>query len=606
MKMFLSLLLLFSASFSQAAFNDRDLQTYRLFLKESGGNDTITLQPPVLGASYTLTLPVDDGNSNECLKTNGSGVLSWSACAGSSATTALDNLASTAVNADIIPDSDQDTNLGSSSLSWLTTFTRNVKFQGSTSGELTFGVPATVSSYSLLMPSAQGGSNTYLKNDGSGNLSWSSASASPLTTKGDLWGYSSVDARVPVGSNDQYLASESTATLGVEYRTFRLSPDTAENYSLSQNTNSGAHTWAFTLKDSSNGSLSSTNFAKFAFRNDGSGAATSASTTYSAVTVTTGITLTIPSGATLGHENAREHIVYVLLINNSGTAELAVTSTLPAQDTIISTTAIDSASDSDSGIYSTAARTNVAFRLLNYYNSTQTTAGTWDSTPTNNAGSTKNLVKAPVPQSYLSGSNSYTAPLGTAYLIVELYGAGAGGGPSGTSGTGGTPTSGGNTVFGPATANGGGASGTTAGSNSTGGTGGSFTVNAPAVMIGGGAGGDGHMNIYGPTTTATGGGVGGSNCAGGAGGAAEAGNGGAGKTNTGGGGSGGGTTAGVLAYPGTGGGAGACIRILYPNPGRTSFTANVGVHGNGGTTGTGGFAGGNGADGAIYILAVPQ
>jgi len=38
---------------------------------------TITLQPPVLGASYTLTLPVDDGNAGEFLITDGTGILSW-------------------------------------------------------------------------------------------------------------------------------------------------------------------------------------------------------------------------------------------------------------------------------------------------------------------------------------------------------------------------------------------------------------------------------------------------------------------------------------------------------------------------------------------------
>lgn len=42
------------------------------------GTNTITIQAPTgLGANYTLTLPTDDGNSNQVLTTNGSGVLSW-------------------------------------------------------------------------------------------------------------------------------------------------------------------------------------------------------------------------------------------------------------------------------------------------------------------------------------------------------------------------------------------------------------------------------------------------------------------------------------------------------------------------------------------------
>ena len=44
----------------------------------------ITIQSPVhsSGAAYTLTLPVDDGNANELLKTDGAGVLSWAVDSG--------------------------------------------------------------------------------------------------------------------------------------------------------------------------------------------------------------------------------------------------------------------------------------------------------------------------------------------------------------------------------------------------------------------------------------------------------------------------------------------------------------------------------------------
>lgn len=48
---------------------------------------TITIQPAAAAGTYTLTLPTSDGNSNEFLQTNGSGVLSWSA-AGSGTVTA--------------------------------------------------------------------------------------------------------------------------------------------------------------------------------------------------------------------------------------------------------------------------------------------------------------------------------------------------------------------------------------------------------------------------------------------------------------------------------------------------------------------------------------
>lgn len=47
----------------------------------------------------------------------------------------------------------------------------------------------------------------------------SGGSTSPLTTKGDLWGYSTLDARVPVGANLTVLTGDSTAALGVSYKT---------------------------------------------------------------------------------------------------------------------------------------------------------------------------------------------------------------------------------------------------------------------------------------------------------------------------------------------------------------------------------------------------
>lgn len=49
----------------------------------------------------------------------------------------------------------------------------NIRMNGSTSGYLDIKVPATVTSYDLTLPSAQGGADQVLKNDGSGNLSWS-------------------------------------------------------------------------------------------------------------------------------------------------------------------------------------------------------------------------------------------------------------------------------------------------------------------------------------------------------------------------------------------------------------------------------------------------
>ena len=45
------------------------------------------------------------------------------------------------------------------------------------------------------------------------------SSVSPLTTKGDLYGFSTTNARVAVGTNGQYLAADSTAATGVAWVT---------------------------------------------------------------------------------------------------------------------------------------------------------------------------------------------------------------------------------------------------------------------------------------------------------------------------------------------------------------------------------------------------
>lgn len=54
---------------------------------------------------------------------------------------------------------------------------------------------------------------TYVTPAGGAGLS------SPLTTKGDLWGFTTIEARVPVGTNGQVLTADSTQTPGVRWAT---------------------------------------------------------------------------------------------------------------------------------------------------------------------------------------------------------------------------------------------------------------------------------------------------------------------------------------------------------------------------------------------------
>lgn len=91
--------------------------------------------------------------------------------------------------------------------------------------------------------------------------------------------------------------------------------------------------------------------------------------------------LTIPANATLGTINNVQSDIALLILNNSGTLEYAVTNLSGGTDLsetgVISTTAISAAATSSTVIYSTTVRTNVSYRLVGIYRSTQATAGQW-------------------------------------------------------------------------------------------------------------------------------------------------------------------------------------------------------------------------------------
>ena len=76
---------------------------------------------------------------------------------------------------------------------------------------------------------------------------WVSAGiSSPLTTKGDLWGYDTAGNRIPVGSNNQVLTADSTQALGVKWAT----PVIGSMTLLSTTTLSGASTTVSSISQS--------------------------------------------------------------------------------------------------------------------------------------------------------------------------------------------------------------------------------------------------------------------------------------------------------------------------------------------------------------------
>jgi len=103
--------------------------------------------------------------------------------------------------------------------------------------------------------------------------------------------------------------------------------------------------------------------------------------------VSSAISMTVSSGSTLGTVSAQQSRIVVLALDNAGTVELAVVNISGGNDLtetgLISTTAEGGAgaADSASTIYSTTARSSVAYRVVGYVESTQATAGTWATAP---------------------------------------------------------------------------------------------------------------------------------------------------------------------------------------------------------------------------------
>ena len=106
---------------------------------------------------------------------------------------------------------------------------------------------------------------------------------SPLTTKGDVWGYSTLDARIPVGANNTVLTADSAQALGVKWAT----PSTGGTYS----------TWTPIIKQNA-----------------------------------TSIALTVNSGATFANYTQvgkLTHAQFFVSMTGTGSANLYVTGNLP-------------------------------------------------------------------------------------------------------------------------------------------------------------------------------------------------------------------------------------------------------------------------------------
>jgi hypothetical protein len=317
--------------------------------------------------------------------------------------------------------------------------------------------------------------------------------------------------------------------------------------------------------------------------------------------VTSALSVVVPSGATLGHASATASYIYVYAIDNAGTVELAVSSIYKDELTLHNTTAISSSSDAD-GFYSTSARTGVAVRLIGKLAVTEATAGTWatNASQVDVVGGALGVKGIPsvitITRLTTPGSGTYTTPYGCKSIRIRMVGAGGGGGGGGTIATVTNGTAGGHTIFDGVTAGGGG--GGTTGMANGGPTAGLESRHVLIFNVRGSRGGGftaNHLtNFYLP------GGNGGASVLGGAGTGNTNSAGSAADNPSGSGGGGGGSDAVSGCYGMGGGAAGAYLEFIINNPAPT-YSYTVGLYGGGGAGGTSGYAGGDGSNGIIIV-----
>ncbi len=144
-----------------------------------------------------------------------------------------------------------------------------------------------------------------------------------------------------------------------------------ENLGLSVTMAANAAT--ITLLTAAGGTPSGGSPVKVGFRDP-----TSTIGTYSIISVTGALTTVLSNTDSGGTIDAVMGRIYIFLIDNSGTAELAwAGSNLFNENNVVTTTTSGGASVLYNVMYSTTGRTGVPFRYIGYFESTQSTAGVW-------------------------------------------------------------------------------------------------------------------------------------------------------------------------------------------------------------------------------------
>jgi hypothetical protein len=198
-----------------------------------------------------------------------------------------------------------------------------------------------------------------------------------LTTAGDLLAYDGLQpSRFIGGVNGESLHYNSSVATGFN---LQWAPEVVPmvNMGFSASVAANALTITFTQAD---GVSSPNNSSFIRYR---SATLTSGQVGSELVTSADTISITIPSGATLGQPNSYTGYIYVYSLNGSGQNNgICVSTQAFACDGYINTTAISSVATSATTMYANSNYTSVVCTYIGKLLAPQTTAGTWATAPT--------------------------------------------------------------------------------------------------------------------------------------------------------------------------------------------------------------------------------
>ena len=216
-------------------------------------------------------------------------------------------------------------------------------------------------------------------NGGTGQTTAAAAfnALSPMTTGGDLiyGGSSGVGTRLANGSAGQYLTSAGGTSPPVWANSLSSSLELT-NLAIEGIASANAYTISLKQASLSNPSTGAS-AVKYGIRST-----TATTGSYTQQSVTSALSITIPSGATMGMASGVAGYLYVYTLDYDNTPKVCVSGALMKdQGSMQTTVAIDTASDAGDTIYCDAAYTK-PIRLVGRILISEATAGTWASEET--------------------------------------------------------------------------------------------------------------------------------------------------------------------------------------------------------------------------------